>query len=504
MSMSGFSGTGTAPLLVVDGVAKDFEGVRALRGADLQVRSGEIHALLGENGAGKSTLVKVLAGMVHPDAGTVHLGGEQVRLGTPAAADRAGIAVLHQELAIIPTLTVAENIALGHTPSRGGFVSWKALRRLARTQLDRLGQDIPTDRLAGGLSPIRQTMVALARTLVTEARVLILDEPTAALTDSEITRLFEILRFLRDQGVAIIYVSHRLEEVFDLSDRYTVMRNGATVATGDIATTQVDDVIRAMVGREPGELYPPRAAATGPVVLEVSGVSGVRVEALDLRVHAGEIVAIGGLAGSGRSELLRLLAGAQRRTSGEVVIDGRKLAGRGVGDALASGIAYVPEERRADGVDVGSTVTDNIAVASLSELSTAGWMSGRRVLDLARRSIEAFGIRAHSPAQPVGQLSGGNQQKVVLAKVLARAPRVLLIDEPTRGIDVGARAEIYRLLRDLSAAGTAIVLVSSDLPELIGLADRVLVVRNGRIVTEVAAADADEERLLTSFYGKAS
>jgi ABC-type sugar transport system ATPase subunit len=504
MSMSGSSAPGTAPLLVVDGMVKEFEGVRALRGANLEVRAGEIHALLGENGAGKSTLVKVLAGMVHPDAGSIQLGGEQVKLGTPTAADRAGIAVLHQELAIIPTLSVAENIALGHTPSRGGFVSWSALSRLARTQLDRLGQDIPIDRLAGGLSPIRQTMIALARTLVTQARVLILDEPTAALTDSEITRLFEILRMLRDEGVAIIYVSHRLEEVFDLSDRYTVMRNGATVATGEIASTSVDDVIRAMVGREPGELYPPRAASTGPVVLEATGVTGPRVAGFDLTVRAGEIVAIGGLAGSGRSELLRLLAGAQRRAGGVVTVDGRKVRARGVADALAAGIAYVPEERRAHGVDLHGTVTDNIAVASLRDLSTAGWMSARKALDLARRSIAAFGIRAHSPAQPVGQLSGGNQQKVVLAKVLARSPRVLLIDEPTRGIDVGARAEIYRLLRELASAGTAIVLVSSDLPELIGLADRVLVVRGGRVVSELAAAAADEETVLAGFYGKAS
>ncbi|GHF23713.1 sugar ABC transporter ATP-binding protein [Pseudolysinimonas yzui] len=494
----------TADLLVVDGLAKDFDGVRALRGAQLEVRAGEIHALLGENGAGKSTLVKVLAGMVHPDSGTIRLDGEPVRLGSPRAAERAGIAVLHQELAIIPTLSVAENIALGHTPSRGGFVSWSALSRLARTQLERLGQSIPIDRLAGGLSPIQQTMIALARTLVTEARVLILDEPTAALTDSEITRLFEILRKLRDEGVAIIYVSHRLEEVFDLSDRYTVMRNGATVATGEIASTTVDDVIRAMVGREPGELYPPRAASTGPVVLEVRGVAGSRVGGLDLQVHAGEIVAIGGLAGSGRSELLRLLSGAQRRSSGDVLVDGRKVAGKGVAASLAAGIAYVPEERRAHGVDLEGTVTDNITVASLRELSTAGWMSARRALDLTRRSIAAFGIRAHGPGQPVGQLSGGNQQKVVLAKVLARAPRVLLVDEPTRGIDVGARAEIYRLLRQLSAAGTAIVLVSSDLPELIGLADRVIVVRNGRIVSELAAHTADEETVLAGFYGKAS
>jgi len=492
------------PLLVVDGVVKEFEGVRALQNANLEVRPGEIHALLGENGAGKSTLVKILAGMIHPDSGTIQLGGEPVHLATPRAADRAGIAVLHQELAIIPTLTVAENIALGHTPSRASFVQWTALRRLARTQLDRLGQDIPTDRLAGGLSPIRQTMVALARTLVTKARVLILDEPTAALTESEISRLFEILRMLRDEGVAIIYVSHRLEEVFDLADRYTVMRNGATVATGDIAATSMDEVIRAMVGREPGELYPPRSTSAGPVVLEVSGVGGARVGGVDLSVRAGEIVAIGGLAGSGRSELLRLLAGAQRRTAGQIRVDGRTVPARGVAAALAAGIAYVPEERRTDGVDLGASISDNIAVANLPALSHGGWMSARLALDLARRSIEAFAIRASSPHQAVGQLSGGNQQKVVLAKVLARNPRVLLIDEPTRGIDVGARAEIYRLLRTLADAGTAIVMVSSDLPELVGLADRVLVVRSGRIVTEVAAEKASDESLLTSFYGKVS
>jgi ABC-type sugar transport system ATPase subunit len=492
-------------VLRVTGLTKAFEGVRALSGAAIEVRAGEIHALLGENGAGKSTMIRILSGLMTPDAGEIELDGSVVRFRTAHAAAEAGVVALQQEIAIVPTLSVAENIALG-APDTGvaGLVRWSEVRRIAREQLDRLGQRIPLSTLAGTLSPVQKTMVALARALARDARVLILDEPTAALTDSESAHLFDVLRGLRLEGVAILYVSHRLEEVFDLCDRYTVMRNGGTIETGDISTADVDEVIRAMVGREPGEMYPARSESIGHVVLRVEQLVGSRVAEVELTVRAGEIVGIGGLAGSGRSELLRLLAGLQRRRSGRVMVGERSLAREGVADALRAGIAYVPEERRSEGVDVHASIQDNIAAANLGSVSSFGWVSGAKVRELAVRSIGSFGIRARGPKQPVGELSGGNQQKIVLAKALANSPRVLLVDEPTRGIDVGARTELYRLIRELAVQGAAVVVVSSDLAELSGLVDRILVMREGRIVSEFLAAEADHETLLANFYGRAS
>ncbi|MEV7694629.1 sugar ABC transporter ATP-binding protein [Microbacterium sp. NPDC089189] len=492
-----------APILEVREITKHFDGVQALRGIDLQVRPGEIHALLGENGAGKSTLIKIITGLYQQDRGEVLVAGEPVDFPTVRAAHRAGVVALYQELSIVPTISVAENIVLGEdAPSTLGFVRWKELRAHARAQLDRLGQRINLRRLAGGLSPVQQTMVAVARALSIDAKVLILDEPTAALTDTEIEGLFTVLRSLRDEGVAIVYVSHRLEEVFALCDRLTVMRNGRTIVTKDVSDTSIDDVISTMVGREQNELYPERGGGTGDVVLSVEGLSGRRVSDVSFQVRAGEVVGVGGLAGSGRSELLRLLAGAQKQSAGTVRVGGDAVVGRGVGRALDAGIALVPEERRAQGVILSAPIADNIAIANLKTVSPGGIVSGRRIVHLAKQAMSDLQIKARSVRQPVGQLSGGNQQKVVLAKMLARNPRVLLMDEPTRGIDVGTKAEIYRLIRELAATGTAVVAVSSELPELIGLSDRILVMHEGRISGEVDADVADDELLLTYAYGR--
>jgi ABC-type sugar transport system ATPase subunit len=333
--------------------------------------------------------------------------------------------------------------------------------------------------------------------------VLILDEPTASLTDTEIRDLFAVLRSLRDRGVAILYVSHRLEEVFELCDRLTVMRNGATIVTKDVTDSHIDEVISLMVGRSAGELYPDRGTAPGPVVLSVAQLSGRRVQDVSFSVRAGEVLGIGGLAGSGRSELLRLIAGAQKHAAGEISVDDTVL-GRtgGVGRALDAGIALVPEERRSQGVILGAPIQDNISVANLAAVSSFGWVSGGRIADIARRGMRDLQIKARSPRQHVGELSGGNQQKVVLAKMLARQPKVLLMDEPTRGIDVGTKAEIYRLIRRLAAEGTAVIAVSSELPELIGMSDRIVIMHEGRVSGEVAAQDADDELLLSYCYGK--
>ncbi len=495
----------SVPALEARDIVKRFDGVHALEGAAFSVQPGEIHALLGENGAGKSTLIKILTGLYAPDGGTLLRNGEEVEFANVRVANHAGVVALYQELSVIPSISVAENILLGEqTPSRGGLVQWRTLRRKARAQLESINQRIPLGMLAGDLTPVQQTMVAFARALATDARVLILDEPTASLTDTEIKDLFAVLRSLRDRGVAIVYVSHRLEEVFELCDRLTIMRNGRTIITKAVGDSHIDEVISTMVGRSAGELYPDRGTATGDVALTVKDLDGRRVKDVSFEVHRGEVLGIGGLAGSGRSELLRILAGAQKHSAGVITVDGTTLRhSPGVGRALDAGIALVPEERRSQGVIVGASIQDNITVANISAVSTMGLVSTSRISVITQRGMADLQIKARGPRQHVSELSGGNQQKVVLAKMLARKPKVLLMDEPTRGIDVGTKAEIYRLIRQLAASGTAVITVSSELPELIGMSDRILIMHEGRISGEVAADGADEEVLLAYCYGKA-
>lgn len=492
------------PALQAIDIVKSFDGVHALRGVTLDVRPGEIHALLGENGAGKSTLIKVMTGLYAPDSGRIVRDGQDLQLGSVRDGRRAGVVALYQELSVVPTISVAENILMGeHMPTRGGLVDPRALVTTARKQLDRLNQKISTRKLGMDLSPVQQTMVALARALASDARVLILDEPTASLTDTEIRDMFEVLRSLRAEGVAIVYVSHRLEEVFELCDRLTIMRNGQTIVTKDVADSTIDEVISTMVGRAPESLYPERGTATTRPVLEVRNLDGRRVSDVSFTAYSGEVLGIGGLAGSGRSELLRILAGAQRHRGGTIVVDGEELAHRAsVGTVLDAGIALVPEERRSQGVMLSASIQDNIALANISSVSRGGVVSGGSIAAIAKRGMSDLQIKARSPRQPVGELSGGNQQKVVLAKMLARRPKVLLMDEPTRGIDVGTKAEIYRLIRELAAGGTAVIAVSSELPELIGMSDRILIMHEGSISGVVPAEGADDELLLSYAYGR--
>lgn len=493
-----------APALEARGIYKHFDGVHALTNASVEVRSGEIHALLGENGAGKSTMIKILTGIYGPDSGTLLRSGEEVHFSNVRVANRAGVVALYQELSIIPSISVAENILLGSkTPSSAGLVRWSELHRRAREQLHSIHQDIPLGQLAGELSPVQQTMVAFARALAMDAKVLILDEPTASLTDTEIAELFAMLRGLRDRGVAIIYVSHRLEEVFELCDRLTIMRNGETVVTKDVADSTIDEVISTMVGRSASEIFPVRNSKAGDVALRVDNLSGTRVADVSFEVRAGEVLGIGGLAGSGRSELLRILAGAQRRASGQITVAGKPIKrSAGVGRTLDAGMALVPEERRSQGVILGASIQDNVVVPNIRESSSAGWVRGSRVASMSSTAMADLQIKARNTRQHVGELSGGNQQKVVLGKMLARRPKVLLMDEPTRGIDVGTKSEIYRLIRQLANDGAAVIAVSSELPELIGMSDRILIFHEGEISGEVAADGADEEDLLAYCYGK--
>ena len=498
--------TSVRPALEAIDIVKSFDGVHALKGVGLSVRPGEIHALLGENGAGKSTLIKVVTGLYAPDSGQIRREGEDVEFANVRAAHKAGIVALYQELSIVPTTSVAENVLLGEQlPSRLGFVDGRALRSQARAQLERLNQKLPMRKLAGDLSPVQQTMVAVARALATDARVLILDEPTASLTDTEIREVFTVLRALRDEGVAIVYVSHRLEEVFELCDRLTIMRNGETITTKDVADTTIGEVISTMVGRNADSLYPERTETSSEVSLVVEGLEGRRVKDVSFTAHVGEVLGIGGLAGSGRSELLRILAGAQGSKAGTVTVAGQVIPRRsGVGRALASGVALVPEERRSQGVLLGSSIQDNVALANIPAVSRVGWVSRGRIAKMAERGMADLQIKARGPRQPVGELSGGNQQKVVLAKMLARRPKVLLMDEPTRGIDVGTKAEIYRLIRELAATGTTVIAVSSELPELIGMCDRILIMHEGSIAGDVPAEGADDELLLSYAYGRST
>lgn len=493
------------PVLSTRGLSKDYGPIRVVSDITLAFHAGSIHALLGENGAGKSTLIKMLSGQVTPSEGQVLVDGEARHLRSVRDGQELGIIALPQELTLVPTLGAAENIFLGiRRAGSRGLVDRRALDAAAATELERLGQRIPLNVPVGELSAVQQTMIALARALARDARVLILDEPTAALTDTETEQLFAVLRTLRDAGTAIIYVSHRLEEVFALADTATVMRNGQHVWTKPISETDTDDVVSAMIGRAHGQVYPPRSEAEGDVVLEVERLEGYTLRGVSLTARSGRVLGIAGLAGSGRSELLKIIAGAQRARGGSVRLAGRDVTRHSLGRAMDDGIAFVPEERRSEGLVMTDSVQSNIALANLRAFSKLGVMRARTERAAAQRHAEQLRIKATSIRQPVEELSGGNQQKVVLAKYLEREPRVLLLDEPTRGIDIGTKAEIYQLIRRLADAGVAVIVVSSEIPELIGIADEIAVLHEGRCTGIVAAADATEESILHLCYRKSA
>jgi len=488
-----------APLLSLRAIEKSFGRARVVRGVDLDVRAGEVHALAGENGAGKSTLMKIAAGIHQPDAGTIAIDGAEAAVGSPARARELGVALVHQELALAPNLTVAENLALGREPRRGGQLDRGALAGDGRAALARVGADFPAARRVERLSTGEQQLVEIARALSHEPRVLILDEPTASLSEREARRLFEIVRGLRADGLAIVYITHRMEEIQLLADRVTVMRDGERIATLEREQATPDAIVERMVGRPLAALYEHEERPPGAVLLRARGVGdGRRIGPVDLELRAGEIAGIGGLIGAGRSELLRLLYGADPLRSGVVELDGRPLRLRGPADAIAAGIALVPESRKEQGLLLDLSVAQNIALASAggARFSRGGVLRRRAIAAAAREHAAALDLKARSVDQPVGALSGGNQQKVLLAKCLELRPRVLLLDEPTRGVDVGAKAEIYKLMGQIAAQGVAVLFVSSELPELLGMSHRVLVMRAGRIAAELAGAQASEEDVM--------
>jgi ribose transport system ATP-binding protein len=488
-------------LLTMTDIVKEFPGVRALDGVDLDVRAGEVHALLGQNGAGKSTLIKVLAGAHQPDAGTITWAGERVRLSHPVAAMRLGVATIYQELDLVDGLTVAENIFLGHEHSNGGFVRPATARDAARDLLGRLGHsDIDAGREVGRLSAAGKQIVSMARALSHDARLIVMDEPSAVLDSGEVGNLFRVIRDLTSDGVAVVYISHRLEEIREIADRVTVLKDGRTVATGlDARTTTTAQLIRLMTGRSIEYVFPDRGAepVTAAPVLQVDSLSRTgEFTDVGFTVRAGEIVGLAGLVGSGRSEILETVYGARRASSGTVTVDGERLRNGSVQAAVSAGIGLAPEERKSQGLLLDQSVGRNISVASLQRFARAGFVNRAHEQEAAQEQAVALDVRPSGVARMVRTLSGGNQQKVVLARWLLRGCRVLLLDEPTRGVDVGARSEIYALVRRLASQGVAIVVVSSEVEEVLGLADRVLVVSEGRVVHEGPASDIDEHRVL--------
>jgi ribose transport system ATP-binding protein len=477
-------------------IVKEFPGVRALDGVDLEVRAGEVHCLLGQNGAGKSTLIKVLSGAHQPDAGTIRWQGEEVTLATPVAAMRRGIATIYQELDLVDGLSVAENIFLGHEKSRAGFVERGAQNAEARRLLARLGHPaIPVTREVGRLSAAGKQIVSMARALSHETRLLVMDEPSAVLASDEVANLFRVIRDLTASGVAVVYISHRLDEIRTVGDRVTVLKDGRTVATGLPArTTPTAQIVALMTGRTIEYAFPPRSSRpAGDEVLRVEHLSlGRAFRDVSFSVRAGEIVGLAGLVGAGRSEVLETVYGARRRTSGTVTVDGAALPAGDVTAAVRSGVGLAPEERKSQALLLGESVVRNVSLATLRRFSRGGWMHRGRELVEASEATASLHVRPEDPTRTARTLSGGNQQKVVLARWLLGGSRVLLLDEPTRGVDVGARSEIYALVRRLADEGLAVVLVSSEVPEVLGLADRVLVLREGAVIHE-GPADAITE-----------
>ncbi|WP_208542885.1 sugar ABC transporter ATP-binding protein [Nocardioides euryhalodurans] len=493
--------TTTAPLLSMSGIVKRFPGVVALGGVELEVRAGEVHCLLGQNGAGKSTLIKVLSASYQPDEGEIRWEGEPVSLSTPQAAMRIGISTIYQELDLVPGLSVAENISLGHELSTAGFSQRAETTRRARELLARLGHaEIPPGRSVGMLSPAAQQVVSMARALSHDTRLLVLDEPSAVLDQGEVDNLFRVIRELTSQGVAIIYISHRLEEIRQIGDRITVLKDGKTVATGLAARdTPTSELIRLMTGRSIEYVFPPRGnvAADATSVLEVRDLAlAGAFSGVDLTVRTGEIVGLAGLVGAGRSEILETVYGARKPTSGTVTVHGQPLRGGSVPAAVRAGVGLCPEERKSQGLLLHQAVYRNVTVSSLRRFSRFGLLDSRAERRRASEVTDSLDVRPAGVERLVRLLSGGNQQKVVLARWLLRGCQVLLLDEPTRGVDVGARTEIYALIRTLADSGVAVVVVSSEVEEVLGLSDRVLVIREGRVVHEGPATEIDESRVL--------
>lgn len=483
-------------LVRAEGVVKRFPGVLALSGVDFELQPSEVHCLVGENGAGKSTLIKVLSGFYPPDEGVVLVDGKPLAPST-TAAKAAGIATIHQEHNLVPFLSVAENVMLGEWSDRFGLVSQAMVREKARRALERVAPRISLSQPAQSLSAADGQLVEVARALAQDARVVIMDEPTTALADQDVERLFDLVRKLRDGGLALLYVSHKMEEIFELADRVTVLRDGATVASDEVSQFDTSKLVKLMVG-EDVEMYSASEHEAGEVVLEARNISrqGVLSD-VNIELRAGEILGLAGLVGAGRSELARCLFGADPIDAGEVYVDGERITLRNPYDAIQAGIGLVPEERKQQAIVGGMSVRENISLSLLDRIASYGVVRRTEEANLADRYIKDLDVRTPTMESPIGGLSGGNQQKAIIARWLAREPRVLILDEPTKGIDVGAKAEIHRLIEKLARSGVAVLLISSELPELLALADRIAVMRAGQLVATLDGEEADKESVMS-------
>tara|TARA_B110000977_G_scaffold93602_1_gene123880 strand:- start:2243 stop:3748 length:1506 start_codon:yes stop_codon:yes gene_type:complete len=493
------------PVLSVLAGRKAFGGVQALDGADLNLFPGEIHALLGENGAGKSTLLKTLAGVHKLDAGSVTLNGKSFQQGSTRSAQEQGVAVIYQEPSLFPDLTLAENVFVGRQLQSGKFVDWKKMRREAATLFSQLGVDLDVSRTARGLSIADQQIVEIIKALSINAQVIIMDEPTAALSSKEVDRLFSVARRLRDQNCAVVFVSHRLDEVFALCDRMTVMRDGRTVGTELVSDAVQSQVIKMMVGREVSELFPKTEADLGEIVLEVKNLcSEGQFQDINFTVREGEILGLAGLVGSGRSEIVRAIFGVDTYDQGSVIVNGTPLRKADSARAMAAGIGLVPEDRRLEGLFMPYSIAANTSITLLERLVRKLVIRKKDEQKVAENWAKTLQLKFSSLGDAVERLSGGNQQKVVLAKWLATQPKILIVDEPTRGIDVGTKSEVHRLLSKMAQEGLAIIMVSSELPEVLGMADRIVVMREGRQVGTLSRDEATPEKVISLATGAAA
>ncbi|MFC4309926.1 sugar ABC transporter ATP-binding protein [Steroidobacter flavus] len=485
------------PLLTLTQVKKSFGGAQALRDANLDLYPGQVTALIGENGAGKSTLVKILCGIHQPDGGELMLDGRSIRVRDPEHARQLGINVVHQECVVFDNLTVAENIFVSARPKRGRFIAWSEMRSRAAEILRQLDVSFSPDTPAGQLSVAQKHIVQIARALTSEARVLILDEPTAALSHREADDLFRIARRLRDSGCALLFISHKFEEIFSLADRYVVFRDGASVGSGMIAGTGSEQLIRMMVGRSVEQLFPKLATTSGEELLRVDGLSRAsEFDNISFSVRQGETLGIYGFVGAGRTELAQCLFGLTSPDRGSIHIAGRAVSIASPADAVRQGLAYVPEDRQQQGAILPFSIAANVSLTNLDSLAPRGICSRERESALANHWISALGIKTTGPEQNVGDLSGGNQQKVVIAKWLARSPRVLILDEPTKGIDVGAKSAVHAVTSEFAQRGNAVVMISSELPEILGMSDRILVMRRGRVRALLNRSEATAENVV--------
>lgn len=487
------------PVFQVQHISKSFGGVRALQDVHFEIYPGEVHALLGENGAGKSTLIKIITGVYQPDTGTLLFDGQPVHFANTRDAQAQGIAAIYQEPSLFPDLDIAENIFVGRQPIGRAGVDWKRMHADASALLGRLGLHLDPRTKARDLSVAQQQVVEIARALSINAKVLIMDEPTSSLTQGEVDDLFTIVRQLRSSGTAIVFISHRLEELFALADRVTTLRDGTYVGTHPMAQVTNEELIRMMVGRNLTELFPKQTVAPGEVVLEVEnlGVEGA-FSGVSFSLRRGEILGMSGLIGAGRTNVAQALFGVEPATEGTIKLHGKLVAINNPDTAMALGIGYVPEDRKEHGLVLKMSIADNITLPMLQEFATMGWLNPRREQEAAQVRSQQLEVKMSSVAQTVGQLSGGNQQKVVLAKWLGTKPRILILDEPTRGIDVGTKAAVHHLMSSLAAEGMAILMISSELPEVLGMSDRILVMREGRLTGHFTQAEATQEKLMAA------